>query len=62
MKITITKQEYQTIARCLKTSEILIRGYNLRDEDMIRKTRKKLQRSKEKGCHDIRRNESPVLR
>ena len=49
MKITITKQEYQTIVRCLKTSEILIRGYNLRDGDMIRKTRKKLQRSKEKG-------------
>lgn len=40
MKITITKQEYQTIVRCLKTSEILIRGYNLRDEDMIRKTRR----------------------
>nr|DAI83695.1 MAG TPA: hypothetical protein [Caudoviricetes sp.] len=47
MKITITKQEYQTIVRCLKTSEILIRGYNSRDEDMIRKTRKKLQRSNE---------------
>ncbi len=47
MKITITKQEYQTIVRCLKTSEILIRGYNLRDEDMIRKTRKKLQRNYE---------------
>lgn len=49
MKITVTKQEFQTIVRCLKTTEILIRGYNSRDEDMIRKTRKKLQRSKEKG-------------
>lgn len=48
MKITITKQEYQTIVRCLKISEIFIGGYNSRDEDMIRKTRKKLHRSNEK--------------